>query len=289
MNRSTFFAFMAPSLISMVVLMIVPLVMAFWLGFQSFSYWTMDTPRFVWLQNYQDILADSKFWEAVKFTFSIIIVVTPTEMLIGFIVALLLDQVPKRKRGVYIALCLTTYVSVPIVASYMFRGLFQPGGLGSWGFEQITSHRLILNETTIKSLIMVYGVWRDTPFVIILVFAGLQSLSSELLEAAAIDGANRWQQLRYVTLPHLAPLLLLIAMTVIMALFSVFDSIYVLTGMNPVYHADTVMTYNWRTATVINELGRANAMSILTVIALMLVLIPFLRRMWRAQTQERSV
>ncbi|HZQ05735.1 MAG TPA: sugar ABC transporter permease, partial [Anaerolineae bacterium] len=221
MKRSTFFAFMAPSLISMLVLMIVPLVMAIWLGFQSFSYWTMDTPRFVWLQNYQDILADSKFWEAVKFTFSIIAIVTPTEMLIGFIIALLLDQVPKRKRGIYIALCLTTYVSVPIVASYMFRGLFQPGGLGSWSFEQITSHRLILNETTIKSLIMVYGVWRDTPFVVILVFAGLQSLSSELLEAAAIDGANRWQQLRYVTLPHLAPLLLLIAMIVIMALFSV--------------------------------------------------------------------
>ena len=289
MKRRTFVAFVAPSVISMVLLMIVPLVMAIWLGLQSFSYATLDMPKFVGLRNYSDILFDTRFWTSVRFTFSIIAIVTPLEIIVGCVVALLLDQLPKRRRGIFIALCLTTYVSVPIVASYMFRGLFQTGGLGSWAFEQVTGQRLILSEFAVKTLIMVYGIWRDTPFVIIVIFAGLQSLSMEALEAAAIDGANRLQQLRYIAFPHLAPLLTLIAMQVIMALYNAFDAIYVLTGMNPVYHADSIMTYNWRTATVVNELGKANAMSILTVIALMVVLVPFLQRMWRAQTAERSV
>lgn len=287
MDRKTFFTFIAPSIISMVVLMIIPLAMAFWLGFQSFNYWTMDARQWVGLKNYLDILLDPKFWQAVRFTFLLIAVVTPIEILIGSTVALLLDQIPKRRRGIFIALCLTTYVSVPIVASYMFRELFQAYGLGAWFYQQITGQRWMLNETTIKSLVLVYGVWRDTPFVILVVFAGLQSLSDELLDAAAIDGANRRQQLRYVAIPHLAPLLLIIAMMIIMSLYNYFDAVFVLTNMNPVYRADTIMTYNWRTATLINELGRANAMSILTVIGLMVVLIPFLYRTWRAQTEER--
>lgn len=284
MKRKTFWAFIAPSVISMVSLMIIPMFLAIWFGFHSFGYWTLDAPKFVGLENYRDILVDPRFWQAVQFTLLIIAIVTPVEIIIGSIVALLLDQIPKGRRGIFIALCLTTYVSIPIVAAYMFRGLFQANGLGSWLYEQVMGQRLILNESTVKTLILVYGVWRDTPFVILVVFAGLQSLPLEQLEAAAIDGAGRLQQIRHVTLPHLAPLLIVIAIIVIMALYSVFDSVYVLTGMNPVYHADSIMTYSWRTATVVNQLGKANAMSLLTLLGLMVVLIPSLYRTWRRET-----
>lgn len=287
MKRKAFLAFVAPSVILMVALMIIPLGVAILLGFQSFTYLTLNARKFVGLENYQSILLDTRFWQAVRFTFLIIAVVTPLEMIIGSIVALLLDQVPRGRRGIFIALCLTTYVSVPIVASYMFRGLFQSDGLGAWVIERVTGRTLIMNEFAVKLLILAYGVWRDTPFVIIIVFAGLQSLSLELLDAAAIDGANRLQQVRYVTIPHLSPLLMLIAMIVIMAKYQIFDAIFVLTGMNPVYHADTIMAYNWRTAIELNQLGKANAMSILTVVGLMVVLIPFLVRTWRSQIKER--
>ncbi len=271
----------------MVALLIIPLVVAIALGFQSFTYLTLNARKFVGLENYQSILLDSRFWQAVRFTFLIIVIVTPLEMIIGSIVALLLDQIPKGRRGIFVSLCLTTYVSVPIVAAYMFRGLFQSDGLGTWIIEQVTGQHLIMNEFAVKMLILAYGVWRDTPFVIIIVFAGLQSLSLEYLDAAAIDGANRLQQIRHVTIPHLAPLLMLIAMIVIMAKYQLFDAIFVLTGMNPIYHADTIMAYNWRTAMELEQLGKANAMSILTVGGLMIVLIPFLVRTWRSQTRER--
>jgi multiple sugar transport system permease protein len=155
-----------------------------------------------------------------------------------------------------------------------------------WVWENL-GHRFVLTSTSVKTMIMLYGIWRDTPFAIIVMFAGLQTLSMEQLEAAQIDGANRWQQLRYITLAHLQPLLVLIAMIVIMDKYRIFDAILVLTKMNPVYGADTLMLYNWRIAVEVQRLGKANAMSVLTVIGIMVVLVPFLYRTYGSQREER--
>jgi N,N'-diacetylchitobiose transport system permease protein len=285
-NRE-FAAFVAPSMIALLAFTIIPLAVAFSLSLESFEYWTMNARVFVGLRNYRDILADARFLQAVSFTLLIMVIVTPIEILLGSFIALLLDQLPKRRRGLFIALALTTYVSVPVVASYMFRGLFYTGGLGNWLYQLLTGKSLALNETSVKLLIIIYQLWRDTPFVILVVFAGLQSLPEELLDAAAIDGAGRLKQLRYVAIPHLAPLLILIAMTILVALYAIFDPIYVITGMNPVFHADSVMAYNWRTATQYNQLGKANAMALLTLIGAMVLRFPFLYRTWRSQTEER--
>ena len=287
MKRKTLLGFIAPSMISLLIFTLIPLAVSIVLSTQSFGYFTLDDRTYVGLENYSYILADERFWDAVQFTFVIMAIVTPIEMVIGFTVALLLDQIGRQYRGIFIALALTTYVSVPVVASYMFRGLFYGGGLGSWAIEELTGQRLILNELSMKTLLVIYQIWRDTPFVILIVFAGLQSLPEELLEAAGIDGAGRLKQLRYVTIPHLSPLLILIAIIVVGALYNLFDSVFVITGMNPVYRADTIMAYNWRTATQFDQLGRANAMALLAAIGVMIVRLPFLIRTWNAQLEER--
>jgi N,N'-diacetylchitobiose transport system permease protein len=287
MDRRSFYAFASPSLVLMISLMVIPLAMAIYMGTFSVTYFNLDEPKFVGLDNYRAILTDPRFWQSLQFTLLIILIVTPTEMVLGFIIALLLDQVPRRPRGAYIALLLTTYVTVPVVSALIFRQLFQPTGLVYWFMQDVLGQRMLLNEATVKTQIMIYGVWRDTPFCIVVLFAGLQSLSTDLLEAAAIDGASRWQQIRYITIPHLMPLFILIAMIVIMDKYRIFDAIFVLTQMNPVYKADTIMTYNWRTAMELHQLGKANAMAVLTVIGIMVVLIPFLYRTYRHQIEER--
>lgn len=274
-------------MLALVGFTIIPLVVAFGLSFEAFDYWTLDARVFVGLRNYVDILTDSRFWDAFKFTLLIMAVVTPTEMLIGSVVALLLDQISKRARGIFVALALTTYVAVPVVASYMFRGLFYTGGLGYWLYGLLTGQSLIMDETSVKIVLIIYQLWRDTPFVILVVFAGLQSLPDDLLDQAAIDGANRLVQLRYVAVPHLAPLLILIAMTIMGALYNIFDPIFVITGMNPSFHADSIMAYNWRTATQYGELGKANAMALLVTTGSILLRYPFLHRTWRNQLEER--
>jgi ABC-type sugar transport system permease subunit len=287
MRRKTFYAFTGPSIVLMLTLMIIPLIMAVWLGLHYVTYRNMNAPEFVGLENYQAILADPRFWQSLRFTLLIIAIVTPAEMILGFFVALLLDQTHKGVRGIFISLLLTTYVTVPVVSGLMFRQLFEPNSLGAWLIEEVMGSRFVLTPTSVKTMVMLYGIWRDTPFCIIVLFAGLQTLSMEQLEAAQIDGANRWQQLRYITLAHLKPLLILIAMIVIMDKYRIFDAILVLTNMNPVYGADTLMLYNWRIAVEVQRLGKANAMSVLTVIGIMVVLIPFLYRTYGAQKEER--
>ena len=274
-------------MLTLVTFTIIPLVVAFSLSFESYDYWTLDARVFVGLRNYVDILTDSRFWDAFRFTLLIMAVVTPTEMVLGSVVALLLDQISKRVRGIFVALALTTYVSVPVVASYMFRGLFYTGGLGNWLFGLLTGQNLIMDETSVKIILIIYQLWRDTPFVILVVFAGLQSLPDELLDQAAIDGANRLVQLRYIAVPHLAPLLVLVAMTILGALYNIFDPIFVITGMNPSYHADSIMAYNWRTATQFGSLGKANAMALLITIGSILLRYPFLYSTWRSQIEEK--
>ncbi|HEX9118057.1 MAG TPA: sugar ABC transporter permease [Anaerolineae bacterium] len=287
MKNKEFVAFVAPSMLALVGFTIIPLVFALGLSFQSYDYWTLNARVFVGLRNYLDILADARFWQAFSFTLLIMAVVTPTEMLIGSVVALLLDQIARRQRGIFVALALTTYVSVPVVASYMFRGLFYSGGLGNWLYQLLTGQNLIMDETSVKIILIIYQLWRDTPFVILVVFAGLQSLPDELLDAAAIDGANRLRQLRYVAIPHLSPLLILVALTILGALYNIFDPIFVITGMNPTFHADSIMAYNWRTATQYSQLGKANAMALLSTTGSVLLRFPFLYATWRSQMEER--
>ena len=287
MKNKEFAAFVAPSMIVLMTFTIIPLVMAFSLSLEAFEYWTLNQRVFVGLSNYASILSDTRFWQAFRFTLLIMAVVTPTEIFIGSVIALMLDQISKRSRGIFIALALTTYVSVPVVAAYMFRGLFYTGGLGYWFYELLTGQNLIMNESSVKTILIIYQLWRDTPFVILVVFAGLQSLPEELLDAAAIDGANRLRQLRYVTIPHLSPILVLVALTVLGALYNIFDPIFVITGMNPVFHADSIMAYNWRTATQYGQLGTANAMALLSIIGSLVIRAPFLVATWRSQLEER--
>lgn len=287
MKNKEFVAFVAPSMLALLVFTVIPLVFAFSLSLQSFEYWTLNERVFVGLKNYTAILADVRFWQAFRFTLLIMAVVTPLEIMLGFAIALLMDQISRRSRGFFVALALTTYVSVPVVAAYMFRGLFYTGGLGNWMYQLVTGHNLVMNEASVKTILIIYQLWRDTPFVILVVFAGLQSLPEELLDAAAIDGAGRFKQLRYVTIPHLSPILVLIALTILGSLYNIFDPIFVITGMNPAFHADSIMAYNWRTATQYNQLGKANAMALLSTVGSMVIRMPFLISTWRSQLEEK--
>ena len=132
-----------------------------------------------------------------------------------------------------------------------------------------------------------YGVWYVAPFAFVVYFAGLQTLSQDQIEAASIDGASRWQKIRHIVIPHLRSLTILILLFSIMDTYRVFDSVFVLTELNPIFKADTVMTYTFQTATVVQRLGKANAMAILTVLGIMIVLIPNLIQAYREQMEER--
>jgi len=271
----------------MTLLMVVPLFMAIWLGMQFMTFNNITDPQFVGLRNYIDVLGDSRFWQAFRFTLMYMAIIVPAQLVIGFTVALLLDQVSGLARGIYLSIFLLPFIIVPIVGTLMFKQLFEPSGLLTWLYQTIFDTKFRYNEVSVKTLILFHGIWYTTPFALVTYFAGIQTLSQDLLEAASIDGANRWQKIRHIVIPHVRSLTILILLISIMDAYRVFDNVFVLSELNPIYKADTLMTYTFQTAITVQRLGKANAMAILTVVGIMIVLIPNLIQSYKQQIEER--
>jgi multiple sugar transport system permease protein len=278
---------MAPSMIVMTLLMVIPLGMAIWLGMNFVTFNNINEPQFIGLRNFVEILQDPRFWQSFRFTIVYALFVVPATLIVGFTVAMLLDQVGKFSRGIYMSIFLLPFIIVPIVGTLMFKQLFEPSGLFTYLYQTILETKFRYTEMTVKTLIILYGVWYVAPFAFVVYFAGLQTLSQDQIEAASIDGASRWQKIRHIILPHLRSLTILILLFSIMDTYRVFDSVFVLSEMNPIYKADTVMTYTFQTAVTVQRLGKANAMAILTVLGIMVVLIPNLYQAYKEQMEER--
>ncbi|MEM7333677.1 MAG: sugar ABC transporter permease [Chloroflexota bacterium] len=287
MKRSTFFQFAAPSMFVMTMLMVVPLLMAVWLGMQFMTFTNINAPQFVGLRNYIDVLSDDRFWQSFRFTALYAAIVVPGTIIVGFVVALLLDQVSNFTRGIYMSIFLLPFIIVPVVGALMFKQLFEPSGLITFLYQELLDTRFRYTEISVKTLIIIYGIWYVAPFSFVVYFAGLQTLSKDQIEAASMDGATRLQKIRHIIIPHLRSLTILILLFSIMDTYRVFDSVFVLSELNPIYKADTVMTYTFQAATVVQRLGKANAMAILTVVGIMVVLIPNLIQAYREQVEER--
>lgn len=287
MQRGTFFRFAAPSIFIMTLLMVIPLLMAIWLGMHLMTFNNINSPQFIGLRNYIEVLRDPRFWQSFGFTTLYMAIVVPAQLVIGFGVALLLDQVSRFVRGLYLSIFLLPFIIVPIIGTLMFKQLFEPSGLLTWLYQSLFDTKFLYNELSVKTLIIVHGIWYVTPFALVTYFAGLQTLSQELLEAASIDGASRWQKIFHIVLPHVQSLTVLILLISIMDSYRIFDSVFVLSELNPIYKADTVMTYTFQMAVTVQSLGKANAMAVLTVVGIMLVLVPNLIQSYRSQIEER--
>ncbi len=287
MNRRTFYMFMSPSLLVMLLLMVFPLLTSVWLSTQFMTFRNINAPEFVGLANYLEVFDDRKFWQAFTFTMTFIAIAVPAQISVGFLIAVLLDQVSSRIRGIYIAAFLMPFIVVPVVGTLMVKQLFESGGLVAWAFRSLLGSRFIFTEQSVKSLILLHSLWAATPFPLIVFFAGLQTLPDELVEASMIDGATRLRQVRHIMIPHLRSLFVFVGLISIMDAYRVFDSVFVLTEQNPIFKAEVMMLYTFRTAMSVQRLGKANAMAVITVVMILVVLVPFLLRTYKEQTEER--
>ena len=287
MDRKSFFGFSAPSNIVMFALLIFPLVYAAWLGMHYITFNTINEPVFKGLENFQAILSDPLFWSATRWTLVIILVTVPIHMLLGFVVALGLDQMKGRMRAFYLAAFLIPMIVVPLIGTIVFKQLFDPPGLFAYIYKVFTGDIFVFTPTTMKTLILMHTIWIYSPWAVVLFFAGMQTISLDLVDASSIDGASRLQQIRHVIVPHLRSLIILEAVIGIMDAFRIFDNVFVLTRNNPVFRANTIMTFNFNMAMNVRRLGKANATAIIATIAIMVVLIPFLVFMYREQVEER--
>lgn len=223
------------------------------------------------------------FYKALSFTLSYTFLVTPLAMLLGFVVALAVNKVPRLFKGAVIFLSLLPYIVTPLIGSLILFWMINPNGVIGASLKLLFNDpELSLKASPILTWVtlIIYGIWHMAPFPFVVFYAGIQTLPQDTLESAMIDGANRFERVRYVVMPHLAPLAAFVGLVLLMDNFRVFEPIM---GFSAEAHATSLSwsIYNDLNGQVDKLYGSASATSVLTVFGVVILLIPVLIRTWR--------
>ena len=238
-NRRAAFLFLAPALLAIGVFFFLPVIAAFVLSFTDFDIYALGNfayARFVGLHNYAQLLGDPLFWQALKNTFYFLVAGGPLSIAVSLGAALMLQpkflRFKQLFRTAYFAPVVTTLVAVAVVWRFVYHPRFgilnyllSLAGLG--GIDWLGDPHWAMPA------IILMAVWKNFGYNMIIFIAGLQAIPGELYEAAAIDGAGRFQQFRSVTLPMLAPTTVFIGIITMIGYFQLFAEPYVMTQGGP--------------------------------------------------------
>ncbi len=261
----------------------------------------ITTTEFVGLQSYRNVLeldrvADvlSKgnwfgllaidFWKALRFTLTFTFITLPIMLATGLAIALAVNLATERIKGQVIFVSLLPFIVTPVIGALSIKWLFIGDGiltaLIEWWLD--TDIAMFAQAWTIEILMLFYRVWHVAPFAFIVLYAGLQTLNTDSLESAIIDGASRWQRLRYIVIPHLMPLIVFLSIIHLMDSYRVFEEIV---GFSSESHVISLqwITYDFLTPDDAGNrsISRASASSMLTMIGIAIILIFPLRKTWR--------
>ncbi len=317
MKTRSFIGFVAPSVALMALLLALPLVLTLWLSMRNctlelelvtvqqsgpFGSHPVTTQRAkvdaqgralqhcvsVGLDYYRTVLglggdAESKneFFAALRFTLLYIVGTTPFVLAGGLALALAMQRITQRLKGLFIAAALLPFIITPVVGALAIKWLFRDNGLVPHLLAQLGVQVFWMAQAwSAQLLIVLYGIWHVLPFAFIVFYAGLQGVPQDSLEAAKLDGASAWQRLRYVTLPHLAPLIVFVTLIHLMDAYRVFEPVLVLTQGA---FTTSVQYLTYQVLLQEDNPHKASAAAVLTVLGIAVLLIPLLRKTWREQ------
>lgn len=228
-------------------------------------------------------LMNLPFYRALAFTLTYCFVVTPLAMALGFAVALAVNTIPKFLRGPTIFVSLLPMIITPLVGSLILSWMFNPAGILGAALQHLTGDpTLSLRASPILTwvVLLTYGIWTNGPFSFVVFYAGLQTVPQDTLESSKIDGASRWQTVRFVIIPHLMPLATFVALVQLMDNFRVFEPIV---GFSAEANATSLswLVFNDLVSQDAAQFGSAGATSVITIIGVLILLAPVLIRTWR--------
>lgn len=272
LNRLTPYLFIAPAALVMIIALFYPIGFMIWGSFRAWDpSQSIGDTQFIGLANYTRLLADpafhASFWVTLVFAFSVVSI----EMVLGVGLALLLDR-QIRGMSVLRTLFILPMMIAPVVVGLVWRFMFhQSHGtfnrmLGAVGLPPVDW----LGQNALLSVIIA-DIWQWTPFIFILSLAALQSLPRSALEAARIDGATGWQQIWFIKLPLMLPVLIVTLLLRLIDAFKVLEVILVMTGGGPGLQTEILALRIARTAREFRALGEAAAMSNYLLMLLMVL------------------
>lgn len=256
---------------ALAIILLVALFPLGWTVWESLHQHDLRMPwlgrPFVGLGNYLDILQDSRFWQALGHTALFAVISVSVELSLGLALALAMNQA-FRGRGVVRAAVLVPWAIPTVVAALLWRFMFDSqAGIANVVLTDVglMHHPLVwfVRATTAWVPVILADVWKTTPFVGLLLLAGLQSIDKELYEAAATDGASAWWQLWHITIPLLKPAILVALIFRTLDAFRVFDLIYVMTGGGPGTSTEPVALYTFNALLQNLEFGYGAALSVI--------------------------
>jgi multiple sugar transport system permease protein len=283
-------AFVTPALAVIALFFLLPVLAALLLSFTDFDLYALADPanlRIVGLDNYITVLGTPLFWKALGNTLYFVGIGVPLSILVSLAAALLLDSRLARCKPFFrtalFAPVVTTVVAVAVVFRYLFHTRY---GLVNYGLAWLGLDPIDWLGDAHWSMptIILFAVWKNFGYNMIILLAGLQAIPAELHEAARIDGANAWQRLRHITLPLLAPTLLVVSIITVAGYFQLFAEPYVMTRGGPLQSTTSVLFYMYEEGFKWWNLGRASAIAFLLFALILFATTLLLRaaRRWRA-------
>jgi multiple sugar transport system permease protein len=279
--------FAGPALVVLGVFFGLPVLSAFALSLTDFDLYALadgDHLRFVALGNYVDLLRTPMFWKSLWNTTYFVVVGVPLSIAASLGAALLLHAKVTRFKALFrtalFAPVVTTLVAVAVIWRYLFHTSY---GLVNWalGHVGIAPVDWLGDPRWAMPTIMLFAVWKNFGYNMVIFLAGLQAIPEDLYEAARIDGASRWRQFLHITLPMLGPVLLVVGVITISGYFQLFAEPYVMTRGDPLQSTVSVLYFMFEEGFKWWNLGRASAVAFLLfliILAVTTVLLRFGRR-----------
>jgi multiple sugar transport system permease protein len=259
--------FVAPALLAIGVFFALPVLAALLLSATDFDIYALAdlrNVRFVGLGNYLRLLQTPLFWQALQNTLFFVVIGVPTSIALSLGSALLLNAGVARAKGMFrtalFAPVVTTLVAVAVIWLYLLHTRY---GLINYGLDLLGLPRIdwLGDPSWSMPAIAIFSVWKNFGYNMVIFLAALQSIPGDLYEAARIDGASGPQQLRYVTLPSLAPTLLLVSVLTIAGYFQLFAEPYVMTQGGPLQSTTSVLYFMYEEGFKWWNLGSASAVA----------------------------
>ncbi|MDT4910955.1 MAG: raffinose/stachyose/melibiose transport system permease protein [Pseudonocardiales bacterium] len=276
---------LAPALLVFSVYLVYPVVYSVFYSFSDYN--GVSKPKYVGATNYRAMTHDDVFWSSLRNTMVVLGVALVLLIPLAFLLAVLLSG-PIKGAGALRALIFAPAIVAPILVGLIWVFILDPhiglvnGFLSSLGFAG--PQWIGGTSLTPLSVGLVY-VWQTLGFVLTIFYAGLKMLPRDVMEASALDGASRWQQLRYVTVPMLQETFGICTVLVITGAFKVFELVYVLTGGGPVHLSDVLVSYMYYVTFRLQNYGYGMALAVvicLLGVVVSLAYLSFLRRRRRA-------
>ncbi|HEX7393860.1 MAG TPA: sugar ABC transporter permease, partial [Anaerolineaceae bacterium] len=273
------YLFLLPGLIFFIIFQLYPLFQGIQMSFFNWSIMPTKPSTFIGLANYLRAFNDPIFGTAVQNTVSYTLVTVPAQMILAMAAAVLLNNI-RRGKALFRAIYYLPVITSWLIVSFLMRYFFQTEGLVNYYlvdvFHLAPEPVAWLNQAaTAFVAIDILGIWKGIGWSMVIYLAALQGIPKELVEAAAIDGANRWRSFFSITLPLMRPTIVFTLVMLLIGGFNVFLSVYFITGGGPMRQTEVMLSYSFHQAFDFLEFGYGAALA--TIIAIVLVVASYLQ------------